>query len=144
MAKVAQQHALDNQSSGVRRSTKEYGDASLYYGVETEPEDLQLIHVPPLPPLMPPLLEAQQPKVSIPEKPNVEEEKCQVSIPAGCHVCSIIQLRSGESLIFSVPRDYLCKNLKIYVPFNYEWEEDNFDFTATLSRNTEFISLALD
>lgn len=32
---------------------------------------------------------------------------------------------SGNSIVFSVPREYLEKNLKIYTLYNYEWEIEN-------------------
>lgn len=31
-------------------------------------------------------------------------------------------IASKESILFSVPREYLQEGLQIYIPFNYEWE----------------------
>jgi hypothetical protein len=53
----------------------------------------------------------------------VEEEKnCSAPYIDSCHVCSNIKLAPGKSLVFSVPRETLCKNLKIYIVYNYDWE----------------------
>lgn len=38
------------------------------------------------------------------------------------HVSSVIQLASGQSLLFSLPREHLAKGLAIQVAYNYEWE----------------------
>ena len=38
------------------------------------------------------------------------------------HVSSVIQLPSGQSLLFSLPREHLTKGLAIQVAYNYEWE----------------------
>lgn len=39
-------------------------------------------------------------------------------------------IRSGNSIIFSVPQEFLTKNLKIYTLFNYEWESENGQMKA--------------
>lgn len=35
-----------------------------------------------------------------------------------------VWIRSGNSLVFSVPREFLAENLKISTVFNYEWESE--------------------
>lgn len=44
--------------------------------------------------------------------------------PAGysSHVASVIQLKAGSSIIFSVPQEHLGEGLMIKVRYNYEWE----------------------
>lgn len=37
-------------------------------------------------------------------------------------------LPPGRSVIFIVPREHLSKNLKVYVPFTYEWETTERDY----------------
>lgn len=39
-------------------------------------------------------------------------------------------IQPGNSIIFSVPREFLAKNLKIYTLFNYEWESDKGQMNA--------------
>ena len=39
-------------------------------------------------------------------------------------------IRSGESVIFSVPREFLAEDLKIYTVFNYEWESEKGQMKA--------------
>ncbi|MGH9768144.1 MAG: hypothetical protein ACREAB_11970 [Blastocatellia bacterium] len=43
-------------------------------------------------------------------------------------VSSTSWLPSGRSVIFIVPREHLAKNLKVYVPFAYEWETAERDY----------------
>lgn len=43
-------------------------------------------------------------------------------------VFSSAWLPSGSSVIFSVPREQLSKNLAVFVRFNYEWEYGNRTF----------------
>lgn len=38
------------------------------------------------------------------------------------HVASIIKLKGGNSLVFSLPQEHLEKGLAIRVRYNYEWE----------------------
>jgi len=40
-----------------------------------------------------------------------------------CHVCSIVPLGSGKSLLFSVPRENLTENRKIKVRFGFDWQD---------------------
>jgi hypothetical protein len=41
------------------------------------------------------------------------------------HVSSPFELRSGESVLFSVPREHLPKGIVLRVKFNYEWEDQD-------------------
>jgi hypothetical protein len=41
---------------------------------------------------------------------------------------SISWLPPGRSVIFVVPREHLAENLRVYVPYNYEWETSESDF----------------
>ena len=42
----------------------------------------------------------------------------------GCHVCTIIILGSGKSILFSFPKDHLSKAHALRFNFSYEWEND--------------------
>jgi hypothetical protein len=44
----------------------------------------------------------------------------------------------GNSIVFSVPRDFLAKNLKIYTLFNYEWESENGQMKANEPQHQVF------
>jgi hypothetical protein len=112
------------QASGV---PKEYGDAQMHYGVETIPRGIEyVVSEETTLPVLPPTLAPTRPTPSqpIPAAPKTEEvEDCEVSIRAGCHACSVIPLHPGRSLIFSVPREDICKRTRLYVPFSYSWED---------------------
>lgn len=41
-----------------------------------------------------------------------------------------IWIPAGSSIIFSVPKEFLAKNLKVYTVFNYEWESDKGQMNA--------------
>jgi hypothetical protein len=47
-----------------------------------------------------------------------------------CHVCSSVSLASGQSLIFSLPREYLVKGHRIRIDFSYDWEKQNDVFAG--------------
>jgi len=51
-------------------------------------------------------------------------------IPIGyrSHAASIIRLKPGNSILFSLPQEHLGKGLAVRVRYNYEWElgEDEF------------------
>lgn len=54
-----------------------------------------------------------------------------VDIPKGeelGHVYSPFELRSGESVLFSVPREHLPKGIALRVKFSYEWEDPDTVF----------------
>jgi hypothetical protein len=42
-----------------------------------------------------------------------------------CHVCTLNTLRSGKSLLFSIPRSQLTKERTLRVKFSYAWEDQN-------------------
>ncbi len=56
---------------------------------------------------------------------NVAEEVSQTPIGYKIGgVCHVYTLPSNQSLLFSVPREHLAKNLSIKMRFGYEWEGD--------------------
>jgi hypothetical protein len=65
----------------------------------------------------------QPQETSTPPK-TVEEKDCEAP-PGdwGIDVVAPIRLPPGKSMILSVPRESLCKNLKIYLRYNYSWEK---------------------
>ena len=56
--------------------------------------------------------------------PIVEEKQgCEAPLLKYGDLRSGIDLAPGESLVFSVPLEHLCKNLYVAVTFRYEWED---------------------
>ncbi|HSS22460.1 MAG TPA: hypothetical protein VLL54_20485 [Pyrinomonadaceae bacterium] len=55
-----------------------------------------------------------------------------------CHACSTDSVRPGQSLLFSVPREYLGKGRAIQISFAYEWEED--DSRSTVGEPQHLVS----
>jgi hypothetical protein len=43
-----------------------------------------------------------------------------------CHVCSLIWLSKGKSILFKVPIEYFRNSNKMRISFNYEWEDKPF------------------
>ena len=99
-------------------------EVGLFVSVEEVPEpSLRVIRSIELPLAVPESLrekdvEKQQPSIT----PVKEERNCSTPYVDSCHLCSSIKLAPGKSFVFSVPRETLCKNLKIYIVFNYDWE----------------------
>jgi hypothetical protein len=107
--------------------TSEEREMRVFYGVEEVPEPRDAIRVsapmvgqPPPPGSSPePALSADAVNKAKPE----ESHECKAPPDDwGIHVVSPITLPPGRSTIFSVPREALCKNLKIYLKYNYSWE----------------------
>jgi hypothetical protein len=95
-----------------------YGDLSILYEIEAVPA-----------PELPIIGSSQLASVYETEtssKPINRYEKCDVPIGEGCgHIaCGVVSLASGKSLLFSIPREHLCENLRINVGFSYNWEDD--------------------
>ncbi len=42
----------------------------------------------------------------------------------GCHVCSIVILGSGKSILFSVPSEDFSEESALRIKFSYAWEND--------------------
>ena len=38
------------------------------------------------------------------------------------HVASVIKLKAGDSIVFSVPHEHLDKGLELRIRYNYDWE----------------------
>jgi hypothetical protein len=102
-------------------------EIGLFVSVEEVPEprlrmirDISPSDIPPVLPesLREPVVVNGQPSTS----PVEEKRNCQSAYVDSCHVCSIIKLAPGRSFVFSVPREFLCTNLKIYIVYNYDWE----------------------
>ena len=102
-------------------------EVTVFYGVEEIPKPIGAItislplYVQPLPPgssAQPaPQTEALSQSKTDPSK------DCEApSGDWGGDVVAPITLPPGKSMIFSVPREALCKNLKIYLMYNYAWE----------------------
>jgi hypothetical protein len=60
-------------------------------------------------------------KGEIKERESIKGSARQVGYDTG-DLFSSAWLPSGSSVIFSVPREHLSKNLAIFIRFNYEWE----------------------
>jgi hypothetical protein len=55
---------------------------------------------------------------------EVERTEGSGFIPIGyrSHVASVIKLKAGDSILFSLPEEHLGKGLALKVRYNYEWE----------------------
>jgi hypothetical protein len=117
--------------------TDEDREVTVFYGVEEIPKPIGPIefsvprYVTPPPPGAP----AQPP----PQTEALSQSKAETSKNCeappgdwGTHVVAPITLPPGKSMVFSVPREALCKNLKIYLVYNYAWERrdkyQSFDY----------------
>lgn len=60
-------------------------------------------------------------KGEVNERESAKRSERQVGYDTG-DVFSSAWLPSGSSVLFSVPREHLSKNLAVFVRFNYEWE----------------------
>jgi len=117
----------------------EYGDAWLCYGVETLPEPERVgfgLPAEAVPAPIPVSLDGttspiqknnSRTKSDSSPNPQVAHEGCQLDIPAGCHVSSINPISPKDSATFVVQREHLCKNTRIYVLFEYDWEQPGMD-----------------
>jgi hypothetical protein len=108
--------SINLQAHGSRDES--YGDHRLMYEIEAVPE-----------PELPIIGSSQLPSINGTEtsaKPPNRYEKCDVPIGERCgHIaCGVISLAPGKSLLFSIPREHLCENLRINVGFSYDWEDD--------------------
>ena len=50
-------------------------------------------------------------------KGNIKESRA-------CHVCSIVGLASGKSILFSVPYEEVAEAASLRIQFSYVWEDD--------------------
>ena len=100
-------------------------EVGMFYGVEEVRQGSGLVRIEPALSEMPqppaPGSDPDWKKRPDPVSPKIEED-CPLPSDDWCHVCSSIILKPGKSLLFSVPRETLCKNLRIYLVFNYAWE----------------------
>jgi hypothetical protein len=108
--------------------TRNDEEVTVFYGVEEIPKIRgEAIISSPLviePPRLP-SFEQSPVQSQGPDPPKLEKaEECEAP-PGdwGIHVVAPITLPPGKSMIFSVPREALCKNLKIYIVYNYAWEK---------------------
>jgi len=58
----------------------------------------------------------------IPPSPVAEEQECKLPVVGYGDLRSGIELAPGESILFSVPREHLCKNLYVKLDFRYAWQ----------------------
>lgn len=68
--------------------------------------------------------------LNVPIKVKLPQTKlyCSCSWRTGSSRSEGVWVLPGRSVTFSVPREALNKNLKIYTLFNYEWEQENGSF----------------
>jgi len=103
-------------------------EVSMFYGVEEVPKPRdRFIIMPPLP--QRPIFDRPPVQAQPTETPKVEKEEKDCDAPPGewgIDVVGLIPLPPGKSLLFSVPLETLCKNLKIYIEYNYAWERKNY------------------
>ena len=103
---------------------KSYG-VEIFYSVRTIPRDREII-------MLPKLARAHiPPGVDLPEREaadtseNRKDDCDSLNFFHGGHVFTSFNLQPGKSLIFTVPREYLCKRSYICVNYEYEWELDS-------------------
>jgi len=102
---------------------KAYG-VEIPYSVKTTPRDREIIMFPRVRAHIPP-------GVDMPEREAVDtsesrKDDCdQLDFFHGGHLFTLFKLQPGKSLIFTVPREYLCKRSYICVNYEYEWELDS-------------------
>jgi len=95
-------------------------EIGMFYGVEEIPKPREIaVGSPTL--VLPPATQTTTGKDQEASKDKYQE--CEIPLGNWCHACSIIKLQPGKSLLFSVPREHLCKNHKLYLIYQYEWEE---------------------
>ncbi len=94
----------------------EYGDAGMYYDVEYIPKP-----------------ETNYDPLSIGQGQSEQSNTAIPSVPSGyqiIHTSSTIELPSGDSILFSIPREHLRNRLHIRIKFNYEWEDSSDVFAG--------------
>jgi len=102
-------------------------EVTVFYGVEEIPKPISAIAVPPIVPRpLPGSLAQSAPQTEALTQSKTETSKDCEAPPGDWGSCfaTAITLPAGKSMIFSVPREALCKNLKIYLVYNYAWERD--------------------
>jgi hypothetical protein len=63
--------------------------------------------------------------VQKPVKPPDPYENCEVALGYWSSTVTIVELKPGKSFLFSLPREALCRNLRAYILYQYNWEKDN-------------------
>ena len=51
-------------------------------------------------------------------------ENCEVALGYWSDTATIVELKPGKSFLFSLPRESLCRNLRMYITYQYKWEND--------------------
>lgn len=121
--------AADGSPSVAKGKEKEIG---MFYGIEEIPKMREIVAgpiagPPPLPPanqgiILPPSAQPSTGKDSDAGKDKYQE--CGPTFGHWCHLCMSIKLQPGKSLLFSIPREHLCRSHKLYLKYRYEWEGD--------------------
>lgn len=123
-------------------------EAGMFYKVQAVPRFQEIINFPPkLPPVeLPSVTNKQLASVPVEVSKVEEHEDCEVSIGESCHVCSVILSPPGKSLLFSVPREHLCKNLMLYINYQYAFELEegsSFERSGEPQHNVYFYGSAI-
>jgi hypothetical protein len=73
------------------------------------------------------------------------EEKDGCSVPYGLDTSWKSRLAPGRSVLFSVRREHLANDRRIYVAFNYDWEEaDRYSYNLTPVHRSEYYGYRLE
>lgn len=62
---------------------------------------------------------------SVERRSSLPDRTMDSRIPLGyqpSHVCNVVNLEPGKSLLFSVPANHVAQGLKIRITFNFSWE----------------------
>jgi len=55
---------------------------------------------------------------------STKESKTDIPIgPKSVHIVSSASLASGRSMVFSIPKEHLAKDLRIRISINFDWED---------------------
>lgn len=55
-------------------------------------------------------------------------DRTRFGVPVGnkeTGLCHVFTLKTGESIVFTIPKEHLRTGLSVKIPFNYEWEDRN-------------------
>ncbi len=68
---------------------------------------------------------------------QIIDDKGDIISERECHVCSVIGLKSGKSMLFSIPYDEITNANAVRIEFSFAWEDRVL--VAPLSEPTHFV-----
>jgi hypothetical protein len=107
-------------AGGYKFTTADAEEIGMFYGVEEVPKSRKQLGSGT--PANPSSALIEQPK----QQPD-PYENCEVARGYSPSTATIIELQPGKSFLFSLPREALCRNLRAYISYQYNWESEGFD-----------------